>query len=269
MVSTASAVLPVWRSPITSCRWPRPIGVIESIALMPVCTGVSTLTRSTTPGATRSIGIVVVAWIGPWPSTGTPLASTTRPISASLTGIDAMRPVLLTNAPSSMWAYSPTITAPTSSGSRLRAMPCTPPGNSSSSVAITPDSPLRRAMPSPTDSTVPTSLASSGASKRSIFRRISRVIRSSLKLTASRPSDTAGRLSMPCIACHPAYPPPARAPSIASSLFLTLPSTIRSPMRTTAPPTMAGSTAKETPTSAPWVCSRVATKRRRSASSSG
>ncbi len=33
MVSMAIAVLPVWRSPMISSRWPRPIGTIESTAL--------------------------------------------------------------------------------------------------------------------------------------------------------------------------------------------------------------------------------------------
>ena len=52
MVSTATAVLPVWRSPMISSRWPRPIGTIESIALMPVCSGCDTERRAITPGAT-------------------------------------------------------------------------------------------------------------------------------------------------------------------------------------------------------------------------
>ncbi len=39
IVSMAMAVLPVLRSPMISSRWPRPIGVIASIALMPVCSG--------------------------------------------------------------------------------------------------------------------------------------------------------------------------------------------------------------------------------------
>ena len=43
-----------------SSRWPRPIGIIESMALMPVCTGVSTGCRTMTPGAIRSIGRVFV-----------------------------------------------------------------------------------------------------------------------------------------------------------------------------------------------------------------
>src|ERR1044072_2083191 len=51
IVSTASAVLPVPRSPMISSRWPRPIGIIESIALMPVCSGSFTGWRSFTPGA--------------------------------------------------------------------------------------------------------------------------------------------------------------------------------------------------------------------------
>src|SRR3972149_2738859 len=37
IVSIARAVFPVWRSPMISSRWPRPIGIIESIALRPVC----------------------------------------------------------------------------------------------------------------------------------------------------------------------------------------------------------------------------------------
>jgi hypothetical protein len=42
IVSMAMALLPVWRSPMISSRWPRPIGIRASMALMPVWTGVST-----------------------------------------------------------------------------------------------------------------------------------------------------------------------------------------------------------------------------------
>ena len=56
IVSIAIAVLPVWRSPMISSRWPRPIGMSASIALMPVWTGVSTDLRMMTPGAMRSTG---------------------------------------------------------------------------------------------------------------------------------------------------------------------------------------------------------------------
>ncbi len=33
IASMASAVLPVWRSPMISSRWPRPIGIIASTVL--------------------------------------------------------------------------------------------------------------------------------------------------------------------------------------------------------------------------------------------
>ncbi len=84
-----------------SSRWPRPIGIIESIATMPVCTGVSTDLRVITPGAIRSIGRSVWELTGPWPSIGWPSALTTRPISSWPTGTEIMRPVELTWSPSS------------------------------------------------------------------------------------------------------------------------------------------------------------------------
>ena len=58
IVSIAIAVLPVWRSPMMSSRWPRPIGIMPSIALMPVCSGSFTGWRWTTPGALNSAGRV-------------------------------------------------------------------------------------------------------------------------------------------------------------------------------------------------------------------
>ena len=39
IVSRQMVVLPVERSPMISSRCPRPIGIIASIAMMPVCTG--------------------------------------------------------------------------------------------------------------------------------------------------------------------------------------------------------------------------------------
>ena len=51
IVSIAIAVLPVPRSPMISSRWPRPIGIIESIAFMPVCIGSCTDLREMMPGA--------------------------------------------------------------------------------------------------------------------------------------------------------------------------------------------------------------------------
>ena len=51
----AIVVLPVLRSPMISSRWPRPIGVIASIDLMPVCSGSCTGLRPVMPGAWISI----------------------------------------------------------------------------------------------------------------------------------------------------------------------------------------------------------------------
>ncbi len=54
IVSIATVVLPVLRSPMISSRWPRPTGVIASIALMPVWSGSCTGLRPTMPGACTS-----------------------------------------------------------------------------------------------------------------------------------------------------------------------------------------------------------------------
>ena len=70
MASMATAVLPVWRSPMISSRWPRPTGTMESIDFRPVCIGWSTDLRAITPGATFSITSVILALIGPLPSIG-------------------------------------------------------------------------------------------------------------------------------------------------------------------------------------------------------
>ena len=75
-----------------SSRWPRPTFVIESIALMPVCSGSFTGCRATTPGALNSSGRVSEVSIGPPPSSGLPSGSTTRPSSASPTGTLATLP---------------------------------------------------------------------------------------------------------------------------------------------------------------------------------
>jgi hypothetical protein len=56
IVSIAMVVLPVPRSPMISSRWPRPIGIIESIAMMPVKSGCETDLRTMMPGAIFSTG---------------------------------------------------------------------------------------------------------------------------------------------------------------------------------------------------------------------
>ncbi len=157
MVSSAMAVFPVWRSPMINSRWPRPIGIIESMALSPVAMGSRTGCRSITPGAMRSRAINSVVAIGPLSSMGWPSEFTTRPTMALPTGTLMMRPVRLTSSPSRISVNSPSSTTPTWSSSRFMASPATPCGNSSSSPAITLSSPYTRAMPSPREITVPTS----------------------------------------------------------------------------------------------------------------
>src|SRR3989304_258676 len=53
IVSMASVDFPVERSPMISSRWPRPIGIIASIALVPVWTGTLRALRVTNVRATR------------------------------------------------------------------------------------------------------------------------------------------------------------------------------------------------------------------------
>src|SRR5499427_4829064 len=173
IASTATAVLPVWRSPMISSRWPRPIGIIESIALMPVCIGSCTDLRAMMPGAFTSILRVSAALIGPLPSIGRPSALTTRPISASPTGTCAILPVRLTWSPSLTSSKLPRSAVPTLSSSRFSTRPTTPPWpKSSSSPAIAASRPYTRAMPSPASSTVPVSVTATFLSKPSISLRM-------------------------------------------------------------------------------------------------
>src|SRR5512133_3709762 len=200
IASTATADLPVWRSPMISSRWPRPIGTIESIDFRPVCTGWLTDWRAITPGATFSITSVILALIGPLPSMGWPSALTTRPISSGPTGTSRIRPVHLTVSPSEMCSYSPRITAPTESRSRFSARPnvAAPPGaggNSSISPAIASDRPCTRQMPSATETTVPWLRMSALAASPSMRLLISSEISAGLScMTLSFPNVGVCRL---------------------------------------------------------------------------
>jgi hypothetical protein len=157
IVSIAMAVFPVWRSPMISWRWPRPIGIMASIALMPVCSGSSTLLRLITSGAWSSSSRRVSASIGPRPSIGLPSGSITRPRNASPTGTDSTSPVRSTRMPSAMPTNSPSTTTPISCSSRFWARPSTPFSKRTSSLAWTLGSPSTWAMPSAALSTYPTS----------------------------------------------------------------------------------------------------------------
>ena len=98
----AMAVLPVLRSPMISSRWPRPMGIMVSMALIPVCSGSSTGCRPAMPGAVDSRARVRLVRIGPCSSIGSPSGLTTRPIRASPTGTRKSSPVAVTVSPSSM-----------------------------------------------------------------------------------------------------------------------------------------------------------------------
>eukprot|EP01139_Manchomonas_bermudensis_P000567 Amastigsp_a620_4154.p4 type:complete len:121 gc:universal Amastigsp_a620_4154:621-259(-) len=106
-----------------SSRWPRPIGMSESMALMPVCMGSCTDLRGIMPGALSSTRRRVSDLIGPLPSIGLPSASTTRPRMPMPTGTSTIAPVRRTVSPSLMCVSLPKTTTPTLSFSRLSAMP--------------------------------------------------------------------------------------------------------------------------------------------------
>src|SRR5690606_16617883 len=179
-VSIATADLPVWRSPMISSRWPRPIGTRASIALRPVCTGSCTDLRGMMPGALTSTRRRSVDTMGPLPSIGLPSASTTRPSKPLPTGTSTIVPVRLTLSPSLISESEPKITTPTLSASRFRAMPWTPLANSTISPAWTLSRPWMRAMPSPTESTEPTSETCASVPKLAIWSRMT------LEISAAR-----------------------------------------------------------------------------------
>ena len=181
----ATVVLPVLRSPMISSRWPRPIGVMASMALMPVCSGSLTGWRPTMPGAWTSIRRVWSVAIGPLPSIGSPRALTTRPSRASPTGTERIRPVALTTCSSSSASTSPRTTAPMVSSSRLRASPRVPSSNSSSSFTAAPGRPETRAMPSPTSTMRPICSAPTSGVYSSTWRFSASVISSASMVSSA------------------------------------------------------------------------------------
>ena len=157
MASTASPVLPVCRSPSISSRCPRPMGIIASMALMPVCSGTVTGARSRMAGAGRSMGRRSVVATGPRPSSGCPNGSITRPNSAAPTPTSITRPVRVTSSPACRCSQSPSSTTPTAVASTLNAIPSMPPAKVTSSSKPTPGRPVTVAIPVDTVATTPTS----------------------------------------------------------------------------------------------------------------
>ena len=136
IVSTHTVVLPVLRSPMISSRWPRPMGVMASMDLMPVCSGSCTGLRPMMPGAWISMrriwcaddGALAVDRLaeGVDDPAEQGVADGHREDAAG--GLDGG--ALLDAAADSA---SPSTTAPMESSSRFRARPTVPPSNSSSS----------------------------------------------------------------------------------------------------------------------------------------
>src|SRR3989304_5372258 len=155
IVSVATAVFPVWRSPMINSRWPRPMGIIAWMAFSPGWSGSFTGCRLTMPGALISTRRKSFVPTGPRPSTGWPRALTTRPIIASPHGTSTMRPVRRTVSPSLIRWSSPRRATPTLSSSRLSTIPRTSPGNSRSSPAMAFSRPWTRGIPSPPERTRP------------------------------------------------------------------------------------------------------------------
>ena len=95
--------LPVCLSPIISSLCPLPIGIILSIASIPVCKGLLTFARSIMGGAGFSIGLTLSKCKISLPSTGFPRGFTTLPKRVSPTGTSTILPVHLTVTPYSMF----------------------------------------------------------------------------------------------------------------------------------------------------------------------
>ena len=141
-----------------SSRCPRPIGIIASMAISPVCRGSFTGCRNITPGALRSRGISSSSpSIEPRPSMGCPSGLMTRPTSPSPVGIEAILRVRFTMSPSLILAVVPSSTAPTLSSSRFITTALSPFSNSSNSPLSALLRPNMRTTPSDTCRTRPTS----------------------------------------------------------------------------------------------------------------
>ena len=111
IVSIATAVLPVPRSPMISSRWPRPIGIMPSIALMPVCSG--SVDRLAVDDAGRlelERQRASRRRSAARRRSALPSGSTTRPISPSPTGTLMTLPVRLAVSPSASSCQSPNST---------------------------------------------------------------------------------------------------------------------------------------------------------------
>ena len=142
IASRAIAVLPVLRSPMISSRWPRPIGVIASTALMPVCSGSQTGCRSATPGGDHLDRAALVGHDRPLA-----VERIAQRIDDAAEHLFADRNAQQLAGAADLVPFvdlqrkSPRMITPTRFSSRLNARPIVPPGNSTISLAITPERP--------------------------------------------------------------------------------------------------------------------------------
>jgi hypothetical protein len=100
IVSMATAVFPVYLSPMMSSLCPLPTGTKQSTALSPVCMGSWTDFLGIIPGALISTLLRAFVLTGPSPSIGFPRASNTRPNISNPMGTSTMAPVRRTTSPS-------------------------------------------------------------------------------------------------------------------------------------------------------------------------
>ena len=252
------AVLPVCRSPMISSRWPRPIGVIASIALIPVCSGSLTLLRCTTEGAcSLQRARISAASMSPWPSSGTPerVDHPAEEAVADRHGQDLAGPADLL-ALLDLGEVTEDDHADLALVQVERERRGYRPGTPAARSHIAEGSPSTRAMPSPHSATTPTSSldAASGSyawTKLASASRISsgRIVSSAMVLVSLfvRMCGPGLLVRLP----RAGRPVPARCGAggqaascrrSAASRLATLPSMNSSPIRTDMPPMTPGST---------------------------
>src|SRR3989338_5086092 len=145
------------RSPISSCRWPRPMGIIVSISRMPVLSWRLTGERSMIPAASRNSGGAASDAGAGSPSNGWPSASTTRPSIPVPTGRRSGCCRTSTVCPTDTAVSSPRASASTSVSVNPTMNPRPPPPKSRTCPRTQDGRPESFTMPRATSVTTPVS----------------------------------------------------------------------------------------------------------------
>ena len=258
-----------------SWRWPRPMAVMASMALMPVCSGSWTAWRCTTVGACSSRARRP---LGARSRRGRRSAgragSTTRPRKPSPTGTERISPVRLTCWPSSIAEPSPRMTTPISRTSRFSAMPERAVLELEQLVGHRAGQALdawrcrhrsrRRRRP-------PRARPRASRTRRSSRSRSGSHPRRSSARSSHVPVSCSGTCMWCChmSGCHgtgirrtPGPSVPASAARAAAERCATLPSMTSSPTRMIRPPRMDGSTATRNVIGLPYIWLSVCARRR-------